>query len=132
MAVESGGFEQSAEEVRHRVHDFSEKATRHGKSVLEEQKHTAASQLDGVAEALRHAADQLSSDGQETIADLAGRAASGLGGFASKLREKDVDSLVDEVEHFARSKPAMFIGGAVAAGFLLSRFLKSRSSDEGV
>jgi hypothetical protein len=53
-------------------------------------------------------------------------------GPASSLRERSIDDLVRSLNNFARNQPAAFFGGAVLAGFALSRFLKSsaESSDE--
>jgi hypothetical protein len=41
------------------------------------------------------------------------------------LHGKDLDRIVGDVEHFARSQPLMFIGGAFGLGLLAARFLKS-------
>jgi hypothetical protein len=41
------------------------------------------------------------------------------------LRERSLDDLMQSFGRFARTQPATFFGGAVVAGFALSRFLKS-------
>ncbi len=59
-------------------------------------------------------------------------AATKLEGAAASLRERSVDDLIRSLNNFARTQPAAFFGGAVLAGFALSRFLKSSTepSDE--
>jgi hypothetical protein len=52
-------------------------------------------------------------------------AATRLEGAAASLRERSVDDLLRSFNNFARSQPAALFGGAVLAGFALSRFLKS-------
>lgn len=51
--------------------------------------------------------------------------------FADQIRHKSPDELFDMAADYARRNPRMFFGGAIAAGFLLSRFLKSGSSSAG-
>jgi hypothetical protein len=59
-------------------------------------------------------------------------AAAKLEGEAASLRERSVDDLIRSLDNFARNQPAVLFGGAVLAGFALSRFLKSSAepSDE--
>jgi hypothetical protein len=45
--------------------------------------------------------------------------------LAGYLQSRDVNQIVADAEGFARSRPSVFLGGAFALGFLLSRFLKS-------
>jgi hypothetical protein len=45
--------------------------------------------------------------------------------FADQIREKGVADMLDDVNTFARRRPALFIGGAFLVGVGLARFLKS-------
>ena len=45
--------------------------------------------------------------------------------MVNRLNNANPDTLLDDVEAFARREPAMFIGGAIAIGLLAARFLKS-------
>ena len=60
---------------------------------------------------------------------MAGRytdqAADGVDRMARSLRDQDLETTLHQAEDFARWQPAVFMGGAVALGFMLSRFLKS-------
>lgn len=45
--------------------------------------------------------------------------------FSHQIEDTSFDELVDLTADFARRQPALFVGGAFAAGFLLARFAKS-------
>jgi hypothetical protein len=60
----------------------------------------------------------------EYIDEVAGQ----LGAMASALRERSVDDMLSTVAGVARSQPALFFAGAMAAGFALSRFAKSSAN----
>lgn len=99
-------------------------------SAFDRQKAEAATQLDGLAQAFRNAAESLDRQDYGPVARYAGLAAESLGGIAEALNEQDLPSLLDSARSLARRQPALFVGGAVALGFGLARFLKS-SSDPG-
>ena len=94
------------------------------RGVAEQQKQAGADQIGGVARAVHGAAREI----EQKMPQAAGfihDAAARLEGAANSLRERSVDDLVRSLNNFARSQPATFFGGAVLAGFALSRFLKS-------
>jgi hypothetical protein len=97
------------------------------RSTLSEKQHSTAAELADFAQALRGAARNVDQPGP--VVQAAQRAADGLEQLSGKLRSKDLDGLIHDVESFARSQPAVFLGMAVAAGFLAVRFLKSTSPD---
>jgi hypothetical protein len=67
------------------------------------------------------------------VANYVHEAAAQLEDVAKTLRLRSVDDLIEEIGSFARSQPALFFGGAMLAGFALTRFLKSSGdrADEG-
>lgn len=79
-----------------------------------------ADTAESAAEALEDKAPELA----RMVQDVADRASS----FADDLRNHSPEEMLDVAAEFARENPRLFIGGAVAAGFLLSRFLKSGSA----
>ena len=48
------------------------------------------------------------------------------------LEERDVNQLLEDAENFARRQPELFIGGALIAGLLVGRFIKSSSERRGL
>jgi hypothetical protein len=97
------------------------------RAALNERQHSTAAELHDFASALRGAARNVDQGG--TAARVAEQAADGLERLSGTLRSKDVDGLIHDVESFARSQPAVFLGMAVAAGFLAIRFLKSATPE---
>jgi hypothetical protein len=90
-------------------------------SQLAEQVHQQASDLRSVSEALR---DQ----GKDRPAQAVDR----LAGYAEQagryLRDTDADAMLSDAEDFGRRKPSTVAAGALALGFVASRFLKASSS----
>ena len=58
------------------------------------------------------------------------RAAERADQFAEDFRRRSPDELLNVATDYARRNPRVFFGGAIALGFVLSRFLKSGSDDE--
>lgn len=96
---------------------------------LETQKGRATEGIGSVAQAVRQSTQQLRDQQHDTIAQYVEKAADQLDRFSTRLREKNVSELFDDVQRFARRQPALFIGAAFAAGLIGARFLKS--SNEG-
>jgi len=86
---------------------------------------TASQSLHSASEALRDVSGQLREKEQKPVADVADRFAERVDSFSSYLENKGLDQIVGDVESFARSQPAAFIGAAFALGLAASRFLKS-------
>jgi hypothetical protein len=98
--------------------------------VAEQQKEAGADQIGGIARAVHGAAREIE-DKMPQAASFVHDAATRLEGAAASLRERSVDDLVRSFNDFARTQPAVFFGGAVLAGFALSRFLKSSAESSG-
>jgi hypothetical protein len=116
---------EAAEEVKQEARAAADQAKEQARSAATRQKDAAAQQMGGWAQALRTASDDLHSRGQDTAAAYVRQAADGLERASGTVRGRDVDELIGSVEDFARRQPVAFIGGAVAAGFGLARFMRS-------
>ena len=121
-----------ATEVRERAAGVAEHAKDQGKAALTRQKESAAGEVDSVADALQQTADRLQQDDRATVAPKIGRyvgyAARQLDSVSRQLRDKDIDTLLDDAAALGRRSPAVLFAGAAVAGFLMSRFLKSSST----
>ncbi len=60
-----------------------------------------------------------------TVERTVREAARAVDGPSDNLSSRSVNELMDSAAGLARAEPALFIGGSVAAGFALARFLKS-------
>ena len=123
--------QQLAQQARQQAGDLASRGGEQVKSQLETQKHQAAQRITPVQMALRETAQQLRKQGQAPVARYADQASDQVERFSGYLRETSVDEITDEVRGFARSRPAVFLGAAVALGFLGTRFLKSSSQAAG-
>ena len=90
----------------------------------EAQKSRGVAAIRGLARAIDSAADELQQQ-SPLAARTVHEAARGVEGLSDNLANRDVNDLVDAAVRLARAQPVLFVGGSVAAGFALARFLKS-------
>lgn len=92
--------------------------------IVDQRKEAAVGELGTLAGALRRAGTELSEN-----SGLAGTAVNTIAerveSISKSLGDKDLRSVMGDVEQFARRNPVAFVGGSVALGFIASRFLKS-------
>jgi hypothetical protein len=119
----------SMAEAKEQASDIAQRATQQGKAMAEQKKDSAAEQVDSVAQALRKTAGELEQEHGQA-GRYVGLAAEKLETFSRRLRQKDIDGLIDDAQELGRRSPGVLFAGSVAAGFLLARFLKS-SADRG-
>jgi hypothetical protein len=92
---------------------------------------TRATQTIGsVAQTLHSSSQQLRDSQQAGIGKWADQAANKLEEVSRYLENASLNDVATRVESFARREPAMFIGSAVALGFLGARFLKSSQRNQ--
>jgi hypothetical protein len=128
---ESGSGRDTMHEARAQAGALWEDTKDKARAVLNEQQKSAADGIGDFAGALRTAAGELESRDKSMAAHLGEHAADGLERLAGTLRNKDASTIVRELESFARREPAVFLGAAVAVGFLAVRFLKSSEDRTG-
>lgn len=116
---------QAASEIRDQAAGIAGQASQQAQSMLQGQKELAADRIENFADMLRDTADRLDQEAPGALAGYAHQAVSGLDNAAQALRTKNFDTLIADVEGFARRQPTLFLLGSVAAGFALARFLKS-------
>jgi hypothetical protein len=97
---------------------------------LTTQKDRGTDALGRVAEAVRSSTQKLRDERHDTMATYVDKAADQIETWSRRLREKDVDELVSDVQRLARRQPAVFIGSAFALGLVGARFLKSSRQNE--
>ena len=107
------------------VKQVASQAQSEAQSKLERGKADAAMTLSSVANSLLNSGVQLRVDQQAMAGEYVERAARQIERAADYMKTADLRDVVDQVEDFARRRPAVFIGSAFAAGLLAARFLKS-------
>lgn len=116
-----------AEQARGTLKSATDRVADEARDFAEKGKEGGAERIDGVAQAIHSAADQLGRDLPQA-AGYIHEAAARLEHASSMVRERSVEDLMSMVDDFARRQPAAFFGGSVLAGFVLSRFLKSSNA----
>jgi hypothetical protein len=95
-------------------------------SRVDQQMNRAADGLGGIADVFRSASNELRNE-NETLASYVDMASDQMKRVADQIRQKGVADVLDDVQLFARRRPALFIGGAFLVGLGIARFLKSSS-----
>jgi len=99
-------------------------AVSQAEEVAERQKRAGAERVDEMAKAVHGAADELGKQ-MPQAAELVHAAASRLEQGAEAVRERNLRDLMGTFSDMGRREPLALFGGAVVAGFAISRFLKS-------
>lgn len=94
----------------------------------EKAKEAATSHLDGFADALRAASDELGRNQGGPAAEMVANAASGLEGLARSLHGKSTGEMVESIRQFGRANPIAFLAGSALAGLALGRFATAAPS----
>jgi ElaB/YqjD/DUF883 family membrane-anchored ribosome-binding protein len=130
-----GKAESLKEEAKERAGRLLDEAKDRARSAIDQRKEGLAQDVGDFAHALRASASDLQKHDKGYVAHYVEQAASSVEQIADTLHRQDLKDLVRHTEDFARRQPGLFIGGAVAAGFALARFLKSsaerRTIEEG-
>lgn len=95
------------------------------RTTADEGKIQVANTLDGIVEAARDLATRLEGGQYGPVGGYARTVADTLDGWAHTVRDKPVDAWFDDGRELVRRSPVLAAGIAVAAGFVLSRFLKA-------
>jgi hypothetical protein len=96
----------------------------------ERKKSEGIAEMSNIAAAMHRAADDIEAQ-LPTAAHYAHEAAASLEKATEALRSQRIEDMARSVGEFARQRPVAFLGGAMLAGFALSRFLKSSADGSG-
>jgi ElaB/YqjD/DUF883 family membrane-anchored ribosome-binding protein len=128
-AVPDIDIEVTADSLRDAAGRFGEEVRAATDSLIEEQKARVAETAQGFARALQRTADAFAEEGGTVIAQCADRAAAQVKQFSESVRQQTWREALGSLEGAARRQPELFIAGAVAAGFLLGRFIAGSGLD---
>jgi hypothetical protein len=92
---------------------------------LTNQKNRGTDALGQVANAVRSSTQKLRDEQHHTMAGYIDQAADQIDNWSRRLKEKDINELMSDVQQLARRQPAVFISSAFALGLVGARFFKS-------
>ena len=102
-----------------------DRAEAQARARLNATKKDAALTLSSVASTLLSSSSQLKDEQQNLAGEYVEKAAEQIDRLAHYIQNADPGEVADNVEQFARRRPAVFIGAAFALGVIGARFLKS-------
>jgi gas vesicle protein len=124
----SGVVAQAQQQVQQKAEEVKSKAGDQLRTQVDQRSTQAGEQVQAVSEALRTSSGQLREQGKEGPAKLIEQTAGKVEGLGSYLRDSNADSILSDVESWARRRPWAAAGIGVVIGFIGSRFLKASSS----
>ena len=124
---QAGDF-QPPHHVQQQASEFASSVGQELSKTAENQKARGVDAIQCFARAITCAAAELEGQSPQ-VAQSVRDAAKKVEDFSENISSRNVDELVKAATELARSQPMIFIGGAVAAGFALSRFLKSSANN---
>jgi polyhydroxyalkanoate synthesis regulator phasin len=126
-------------EARDQVGDVTTEIKGQARQLLDDTRSQIRSQADSqkalLADALGTLGRELQAlvNGQPDQAGNTGRyveqAGNAVGNLAAQVRDRNVAGIVDDVQRFARRRPAVYLAAMAAAGFVAGRLARSTSDD---
>jgi ElaB/YqjD/DUF883 family membrane-anchored ribosome-binding protein len=120
----------TAARLRDGANSLKQQASDRVRQFADDGKARASDALDQFSQTMNETAETIDERLGAQYGDYARRAASGISDFASTLRERDVDDLLDGARDIVRKSPVVAIGTAAAIGFALVRLIKAGLPDE--
>jgi len=116
--------EQAIQKAKNQSLEQIDDARERTESALMVQRKNLSTRVRRVGDALHSSSEQLRRN-DPTTARYIDAVSQRMKDGASYLERTDVHGLVRDVEDFARERPGLFFGTALAIGFVAGRFLKS-------
>jgi uncharacterized phage infection (PIP) family protein YhgE len=117
-----------ADQAREQGSNLASQAGERVRGLVGQQIASGADLVGEIARAAHNLAGQLEKSTPQ-IARMMHSAAESAESFSGDMRDKSLDELMELTSDFARKQPALFIGAAMTAGFVLARFVKASASD---
>jgi dGTP triphosphohydrolase len=119
----------AADAVRQQAVQFAQDVGHELSKTGEAEKARGAHAMRHFARAINSAATELESQ-SPTVARTVHQTARQVERLSDNLSGRSANELIESAAQLARTQPALFIGGSLAAGFALARFLKSSSRQQ--
>lgn len=116
------------DKVKAQAQDARDRAQAEAAKGFEQGKGRVVSQVSSVAQAFRKTGEQLRDEDQGDLAGYTERIADEVEKVSGYLEGKGLRDVMGDVETFARQRPSLFVGGALALGLVAARFLRASST----
>lgn len=123
---------KATENVDWKAHSdqLKDQATKTARSAADVAKDKTGSAMQSLSKLISDTASTVDSKLGPQYGDYARYAAEAVSGAAKSLDAKDIDQLIGEARDFVRKSPAVAIGAAAVAGYVLMRLAKGSSDPE--
>lgn len=122
---------EAGEQVQDVAANITDKVREQANERIASQKEQVVDTLETVSLLLHQAGEHAHQQDKEMLASYVDKAAGQVSRWTDTLREQDVTQLGKSAAEFARREPMLFVGGALTAGFLGARFLRSSAQNQG-
>jgi len=112
-------------EAKEQVMNLTDQLRQQATSQLNSQKEQLVDGLETVALLLHQAGEHAHQQDKALIANYVDKAAQQVGSLSETLAQQDLTQVMQTTRDFARREPMLFVGGALLAGFLGTRFMRS-------
>ena len=119
-------------QVREQVSSLRGQATDKLRGVADDSKSRATGLLDDISAIIEDAARSIDERLGSEYGDYAHRASGAVSSFAGKIRDKDVEELLDDTRSVVRQSPTVAIAAAAVVGFALMRVIRTGLDDVGI
>ena len=120
----------AADELRSDAQQLTSKAADRIHSEVDARKGNAAEQARSVSSAIQTASGQLDESAPTWLKSAFQQGADQIQRFAETIEQKDSRQILNEVQNFARERPALFLGACAAAGFAAARIFKASGEEQ--
>ena len=121
---------EAKEKGRETVDKVRNAARMKAEGMFDEQKWVFADHVERTSTVFRQMAKGFEEQDQRYFSVYAQNIARCTDALSQRLREQDLGSLVNQVQRYSQRQPAVFLGGAIAVGFFLARFLNSSQQQQ--
>lgn len=127
--TQSEKWKHQGEKVKAQSEQLYEQASKMARDAADSAKARTGTAIQGLARLINDTAETVDTKLGPQYGDYARQAASTVANAAQSLDEKDIDQLLDEARDFVRKSPAVAIGAAAIAGFVLMRLAKGTTPE---
>jgi hypothetical protein len=128
----SGSVSETADRVTQEVAERTQEAREQARGRIRDEVDRRSTewgeQIRSVGSAMRSSSESLRQEGNVQAAQLSDRAAETVERVGSYLADRDADTLIRDVEDFARRQPWVVALGGLAVGFVAARLVKASSA----
>lgn len=128
--AQSGKWKDQGEKVKAQGEQLYAQAGKMARDAADNAKARTGTAMQSLARLISETADTVDTKLGPQYGDYARQAASAVAGAAKSLDDRDIDQLLGEARDFVRKSPAVAIGAAAVAGYVLMRLAKGSSSEK--